>query len=326
MTLKRIAITLGLIVVLVVAALGGMIVFGGPRPPPPLETIRTAVIQRDRSDLPEIRSFVARDGTRLGYRSYLASAAPQQRSAVLVHGSVGSSADMHEIAKALSRAGIDAYALDIRGHGASGPRGDIAYIGQLEDDLSDFTDHLRGLGVQERPLLIGHSSGGGFVLRIAASRLSGQFRGVILLAPFLGPDAPTIKPSGGWANVGVPRLIALAILNRIGVHALSGLPVIAFAVDPSAAQHLTPSYSFRLMINFAPHRDWRRDIASTRGPLIVLVGADDQLFNADRFAAVFAAASSGKIEIVPGSDHMGITGDKAALDAIVASANQLLGD
>ena len=36
------------------------------------------------------------------------------------------------------RAGCETYAVDIRGHGGSGTRGDITYIGQLEDDLADL--------------------------------------------------------------------------------------------------------------------------------------------------------------------------------------------
>jgi non-heme chloroperoxidase len=38
----------------------------------------------------------------------------------------------------LSAAGFTTYALDIRGHGGSGDKGQIGYIGQLEDDLTDF--------------------------------------------------------------------------------------------------------------------------------------------------------------------------------------------
>ena len=45
---------------------------------------------------------------------------------------------MHVLAKAFSEAGYAAYALDMRGHGASGTKGKIAYVGQLEDDLESF--------------------------------------------------------------------------------------------------------------------------------------------------------------------------------------------
>lgn len=312
---------------LIVAALGlaGVIAFGGPTPPPPLVSIRDAVLKRDRTDLPKPAFFPVRDQTTLAYRAYPAAAGPARGAAVLIHGSVGSGADMHEIAKALTMAGLDAYAPDLRGHGASGTRGDIAYIGQLEDDLADLLDELDRRGAPARRVLIGHSSGGGFALRVAALRLSTRFVGTILLAPYLGHDAPTASPrERGWANVGVPRLIGLAILNQLGVRALNGLPVVAFAVDPAAVPDVTPAYSFRLRMNFAPHRDWRRDIASTRGPLLVLVGARDELFQANLFAELFAAAPKGRVELLANIDHMGITDDPAALSAIAMEAVKLL--
>src|SRR5215468_1548627 len=216
---------------LIVAALGlaGMIAFGGPTPPPPLMSIRDAVLKRDRTDLPKPAFFPVRDQTTLAYRVYPAAAGPARGAAVLIHGSVGSGADMHEIAKALTMAGLDAYAPDLRGHGASGTRGDIDYIGQLEDDLADLLDELDRRGAPVRRVLIGHSSGGGFALRVAALPLSSRFVGTVLLSPYLGHDAPTASPrERGWANVGMPRLIGLAILNRLGVRALNGLPVMAF--------------------------------------------------------------------------------------------------
>ena len=145
---------------------------------------------------------------------------------------------------------------------------------------------------------------------MAALRLGSRFVGAILLSPYLGHDAPTASPTErGWANVGMPRLLGLLILNRLGVRALNGLPVVAFAVDPATVPNVTPAYSFRLRTNFAPHRDWRRDIASTRGPLLVLVGARDELFQANLCAELFAAAPKGRVELLPNIDHMGITDD-----------------
>ena len=122
----------------------------------------------------------------------------------------------------------------------------------------------------------------------------------------------------------MPRLIGLAILDRLGVRALNGLPVVAFAVDPAAVPDVTPAYSFRLRMNFAPHRDWRSDIASTRGPLRVLVGARDELFQANLFAELFTPAPKGRVEVLPNIDHMGITDDPAALSAIDTEATRLL--
>jgi hypothetical protein len=80
---------------LIVAALGlaAVIAFGGPTAPPPLLSIRDAVLKRDRTDLPKPTFFPARDQTTLAYRVYPAAAGPAGGAAVLIHGSVGSGAD-----------------------------------------------------------------------------------------------------------------------------------------------------------------------------------------------------------------------------------------
>jgi alpha-beta hydrolase superfamily lysophospholipase len=88
----------------------------------------------DFSDLPRLSSFAARDGRKLAYRSYAPPAtAPSGDSVVLIHGSSATGSSMHPMAKALSAAGFATYALEIRGHGGSGRKGQIAYIEQLED-------------------------------------------------------------------------------------------------------------------------------------------------------------------------------------------------
>jgi non-heme chloroperoxidase len=45
---------------------------------------------------------------------------------------------MNPLAKTLQAEGVTVYAPDLRGHGSSGRRGDIDYIGQLDDDLVDL--------------------------------------------------------------------------------------------------------------------------------------------------------------------------------------------
>jgi alpha-beta hydrolase superfamily lysophospholipase len=73
--------------------------------------------------------FQARDGSRLAYRHYAPREPTTGRVAVLVHGSSGSSLAVHPLAKTLAARGVESFAPDIRGHGASGTRGDIGYIG-----------------------------------------------------------------------------------------------------------------------------------------------------------------------------------------------------
>ena len=73
--------------------LAGVIAFGGPTPPPPLVSIRDAVLKRDRTDLPTPAFFPVQDQTTLAYRAYPAAAGPARGAAVLIHGSVGSGAE-----------------------------------------------------------------------------------------------------------------------------------------------------------------------------------------------------------------------------------------
>src|SRR6516225_7388515 len=116
--LKRV---LSILFGLFVAAFALAITIGGPGTPHPMGSISDPFESVDFSDLPPLSSFAARDGTKLAYRSYASMAATAGNgSVVLIHGSSATSSSMHPLAKALSAAGFQVYALDIRGHGASG--------------------------------------------------------------------------------------------------------------------------------------------------------------------------------------------------------------
>src|SRR5882762_5923646 len=135
-----------------------------PASPPPM--ISMAVPERPASlpDVPAPRQFQARDGTSLQYYAYPAE---PDKVAVLIHGSAGPGTSMHPLAESLRAAGVTAYVLDIRGHGGSGRRGDIDYIGQLDDDLADFVAQLGPAKNGETRTLVGFSGGAGFAIRFA---------------------------------------------------------------------------------------------------------------------------------------------------------------
>ena len=175
--------------------------------PPELTSISVTARAVDRGDMPGLQRFHARDGTELAYRHYPAQGPASGQAAVLVHGSSGSSVAVHALAKALAARGVETWAPDIRGHGASGTRGDIVYLGQLEDDMSDFVAEIRKTNPTAPLTLLGHSSGGGFALRIAGSSIQNLFARTVLLSPYLGYDAPSSRQdAGGWAEPGHPAL------------------------------------------------------------------------------------------------------------------------
>jgi non-heme chloroperoxidase len=241
---------------------------------------------------------------------------------VLVHGSSASSSSMHVMAKGFAAAGYAAYALDIRGHGQSGAKGHIAYIGQLDDDMEDFVHAIK---LAQPSTLVGFSSGGGFVLRFAGTARQKLFSNYLLLSPFISQDAATSRPSsGGWVTVGVPRIVAISFLDRFGVHAFNNLPVIKFALTEEAKGFLTPQYSFALAQNFRPERNYQANIRAVRQPLRVLVGQNDEAFYADKFASVFKTAGKDvPVTLLPGIDHISLTLDPAALQAAISAVESM---
>jgi alpha-beta hydrolase superfamily lysophospholipase len=308
---------LAALVVIVGGVLVGALMLGGPSPITALPSINDPFAQVDHSTLPPASTFKARDGAALAYLHYPAasSAHPAQR-VVLVHGSSANARSMHVLAQALASSGISVDALDMRGHGASGERGHIAYIGQLEDDVADFVHAVPHAG---RNTLMGFSSGGGFALRFAGGARQGLFTDYVLLSPYLKYDAPTARPNnGGWASIGVPRLLALQALNAAGVTALNHLTITQFALNERAKTQLTPHYDFALAANFGPHLDYLRDIAQSGQPMRLIAGADDELFDASQFAAVFKQAGKPiAVTLVPSTKHIGLTLNAQALQAIV---------
>jgi alpha-beta hydrolase superfamily lysophospholipase len=321
--MRRFSISLGITLFVMAAALALVIVFGGPDTPPPMPSINDPFKAVDFSDLPPLARFTARDGTSLAYRTYASAAiAPGSGSVVLIHGSSANSSSLHVLAKAFAAAGFHVYALDVRGHGASGIKGQIGYIGQLEDDLADF---MHAVSPAQPSTLVGFSSGGGFAVRFAGSDRQQLFQSYLFLSPFLSQDAPTYRPgSGGWLSVGVPRIVALSILNGFKVHAFDHLVVYRFALNDEARKTLTAEYSYALATNFRPLRDYQTNLRAMQQPCEVVAGVDDEVFYADRFAEVFRQAGKNvPVELVPGVDHIQLTLSPAALAAEIHAVENL---
>lgn len=303
-------------------ALAAAIVFGGPTEPQPMASVNDPFRAMDRTGLPPPSRYEARDGSLLAYRAYTPAAAGARGSVVLVHGSSASSLSMHALARAFADAGFAAYALDMRGHGDSGTRGQIAYIGQLEHDLADF---VRRVAPPAPATLVGFSAGGGFAIRFAGSERQDLFGSYLLLSPFVSQDAPTYRPGGGgWVQVGIPRIVALTVLDTLGVHALHGLPVTRFALNAEAQALLTPSYSFALATNFRPQADYQGNLSAMRQPARLIAGTADEAFVAQAFEEVVrAAARPIPVQLLPQVGHAGLILDPQAIAAAVAAVATL---
>jgi len=305
---RRVAIGAGGLVLLASIALTLAIAFGTAAAPHPMKPR-----QLDLSGLQPLGRYTARDGVRLAYRAYPGGA---KDVAVLIHGSGTESSVMNALAKTLQQDGVTVYAPDLRGHGASGTRGDIDYIGQLDDDLADLVASVRPRNPGARMTLIGFSGGGALTIRIAGGPYSNLFDRYILIDPAIVYPSPLARPNtGGWASPYVPRIVGLMMLNKLGIHRWDGLDAIVFAVPPGHT-NLTRAYSYRLAMNLGSG-GYADALARTKKPMALIAGAADDQFYAGRYASVLKPAKPDlSVELVPGLDHVDMIMRPAALAAL----------
>lgn len=258
-----------------------------------------------------------RDGRQLFLRVY-ESDSPD--TLLLLHGSGSESRYLSKLASWLSSRGIFRVVTpDLRGHGRNeGQRGDLAYLGQMDDDIEDV---MRWLG-KNRPgahiVLGGHSSGGGLALRYAANHAVMQPDALLLLAPYLGHTSSTVKPSSGdWVTVAVKRWAGISMLNNLHIRAFNDLPVLFFNRPAEVEDALqVDAYSWRMAMNFAP-RDCKEDIEALAIPTLVLVGEKDESFYPERFALAFEpAGDNASVQIVAGANHLNVVDTPASLEKI----------
>ncbi|MFT6907475.1 MAG: non-heme chloroperoxidase [Oleiphilaceae bacterium] len=284
-----------------------LILFGkGKKPAPDEGGIDFNELFFDYTNLPQLRTFCARDGKTLAYRHYPAQS---EKVIILVHGSGWHSQYFLPLAEFISSEGLaHVYTPDLRGHGPMPDRrGDVNYIDQLEDDLADFIAIIREENPNAMLIVGGHSSGGGLAIRFAGSRYGQQADAYLLLSPFLKYNAPTIRSnSGGWAHAYTGRIAGLSMLNMLGIHCFDSLTAIEFNMPEEARDGTeTLSYSHRLNTAYAP-RNYKKDLRAITQPLLVVAGTRDDAFIANQFEPVISQYTAVQVRLLPDVTHMGV--------------------
>ena len=196
-----------------------------------------------------------RDGLKIDVRQLSANGIDPPL-VILLHGSGWYGQQFDAPLPALAKH-ADVIAPDLRGHGPQAKlRGDVAYIGQLEDDIADLIDlYARP---EQKIVLAGHSSGVGLVIRFLAGAHGDRVSSAILLAPFLKYNAPTMRTNArGWSRLLVRRFIDLSLLNAVGVTVLNHLTVWQFAfpefvLDTVHKVALSRAYTHRMNLSYEP--------------------------------------------------------------------------
>jgi len=270
-----------------------------------------ALTEAAYDEMPDLQPYTARDGAELSYRLYESSNIGSVL--ILLHGSGWHSMQFYPLAHELSAAGAATIVTpDLRGHGFNPPtRGDVAYIGQLEDDLADLIAILKPQFPGASILIGGHSSGGGLAVRFAGGQHGELADGYLLLAPFLKYNAPTTRPnSGGWARPNSRRIAGLTMLNNLGIHWFDGLTVIRFAMPQSVldgplGHSATTAYSHRLNTSFAPRSKYGRDLAAISQPFLLVAGLEDEAFIGEQYEPTISEfTGAGSYVLLPDIGHI----------------------
>ena len=260
----------------------------------------------DYSSLPELKSFTARDGTQLAYRHY---SADSEKILILLHGAGWHSRYFLPLADFISSEGLaQVYTPDLRGHGLSPKRrGDVDYIGQLEDDLADLITLIQKDNPNSMLIVGGHSSGGGLAIRFAGTQYGQKAYAYMLMSPFLKYNAPTTRlNSGGFAMPYTGRIIGLVMLNNIGIRWFNYLTVIEFNMAEKARDGTeTLSYSYRLNTAYAPC-DYENDLSVITQPLLVVSGTKDEAMIYCQYEPVISQYTKVQVELLQGVTHMGV--------------------
>lgn len=276
----------------------------------------------------ELVAFRCRDGSHLGCRHYAAAGMPERRShLILLHGSSADSRYLASLATRLAKAGHHVHTPDLRGHGLTPERrGDIDHPLQLEEDLEDLILSLE-MPIDARVIVAGHSAGGGLALRFSAAVHKRQLadialHGVILLAPYLHHLAPNMRRDLRWAQPRITRMLACALLNRLGIHRLDHVEVLGFNIPPEYRDaYTTDAYSWRLMTGLNPqdHQSDLKTLAHHQIPMLALIGEHDEAFHSDRLAQCLQPHHPAtQVEVLETIDHLGLATASITAERITA--------
>lgn len=253
--------------------------------------------------------FTAKDNKKIfAYRFPINSG----NTIILIHGVKSSGYQYNKTAGLLQEATqAEVFAIDLRGHGKSdGKDGDVEYINQYADDLADIVNTIRKQKPKGKIVIVGHSMGGGVALNYAIQRNKETIDGFVLIAPLLGHNSPAIQQTPQtetdsiepFMKIHFARIIGLKMFNETGNHLHDSLPVLFFNVPENMPSE---KYTYRANMSMAPE-DYKSGLKSVRLPMLVLIGSEDEVFNADATIKAVIENSQAEIQIIEGATHNGI--------------------
>ena len=222
-------------------------------------------------------------------------ASEAQASVVICHGYAEHGGRYEAVASRLAQQGLAVWAIDLRGHGASGgERASVIDVALLVDDVLVVLDRAHAARPALPVFLIGHSMGGLVSTALAIDHRD-RLRGLVLSGAAVGDPA------------GIEPLLELDPLPEVVLSSelLSRDPKVGEDYDRDPLNYRGPFRRETLRALTSGARRVRERFAALRLPLLVLHGGDDQIVPAAASEDLFAGAGSSDKElgIYPGLRH-----------------------
>ncbi len=296
-------------------------------------------VRRAEAKFPPTGKFLTVEGVRLHY--VMAGAGPP---VVLLHGAGTSLLDFSMTMLYQAASEFQVIAFDRPGHGYSGqPRRGVA-TPQVQARL--FHSALNQLGIA-KPVLVGHSWGGGVALAYAIE-YPDDIEGIVLLGTVAYaqgyPSAPPIMRIPAIPVVGVILTSALlAVVGRV-----AGRSMFEAAFRPNSIAAVTPEYveaSTALSLRPSQFRANAKQVRHTRSslmemeqrygaitvPVVIVTGEADPLAKPDLHSyPLHRAIAHSQLVVLPDTGHMiphtrpdsVIQGVRAVRDSVAAAVPQ----
>ncbi|TJY42578.1 alpha/beta hydrolase [Cohnella pontilimi] len=263
----------------------------------------------------DFQTYTARDGAHLPYRFF---EGPSDVVLIFIHGITEPSLYLRELGQYVSgQRQATVYLPDLRGYGDLPiRRGDIDYIGQFDDDLEDLFRFVQQRHPGARILFGGHSAGGATALRQTIRPIHQDIDAYLLISPALSPNAPLDRKggSGNESNVSIPKYLSLMLLNALGIRRLNHA-VVYRRHTPVDQLHGTEScrLSYRLAMSRMVGNNYGKYLSQLTQPTFVIVGADDEVFDAEAYKPLYNKFCKAEVRIIDGQNHDSIVKTEKAL-------------
>jgi alpha-beta hydrolase superfamily lysophospholipase len=246
---------------------------------------------------PETPTLRTRDGTTLPLYAWRSNAAAPRAAIALLHGHAEHAGRYAAFAADLNAAGIDVYAIDLRGHGrASGRRAWVARFDEYLDDAQALVAHAGAACAQRAtPLFLMGNSMGGTIAALYAIERAPQggvpLAGLLLSSPALAPgrDVPAWMIAASRVISAIwPRFPAMKI--DAALLARDAAVVAANRADPLVHHGAIPARTGAELLEAMKRIEAGR--ARLRMPVLIWHGTEDKLTEPEGSRAFSAQVGS----------------------------------